>query len=105
LDARLSEEDGRTLQGLLGSTKTLIETTANDLLGLWQWRRDHPASLSQPAAQWPNGRSTHSTGFNGYAPGSLELIPGMGAMHPLVARRFQAAALDDFSRPQWAKFD
>src|SRR5205807_573751 len=32
-------------------------------------RRDHPAALRQPVAQWPNGRSTKSTGFNGYAPG------------------------------------
>jgi len=66
----LGEEGGRTLQGLIGSTKALIESTAKDLLDVWQWRRDHPGSLRQPAAQWPNGRSTQSTGFNGYAPGT-----------------------------------
>ena len=67
----LTEEDERTLQGLIGSTKALLEATAKDLLNLWCWRRDHPASLRQPTAQWPNGRSTQSTGFNGYAPGTL----------------------------------
>jgi hypothetical protein len=67
----LTEEDERTLQGLIGSTKALLEATAKDLLNLWRWRRDHPASLRQPAPQWPNGRSTQSTGFNGYAPGTL----------------------------------
>jgi hypothetical protein len=101
----LREEGERTLRGLIGSTKTLLETTAMDLLDLWRWRRDHPASLRQPAAQWPNGRSTQSTGFNGYAPGTLEFAPDMVMVHPVAARRFHAAALDDPARPQWATFD
>jgi hypothetical protein len=101
----LSEEAARTLQGLIDSTKALIESTAQDLLDLWQWRRAHPASLSKPLAQWPNGRSTQSTGFNGYAPATLKLAPGMAMVHPIAVRRFHAAALDDPSRPQWATFD
>jgi hypothetical protein len=56
-------------------------------------------------AQWKQGRSTHSTGFNGYAPGTLELAPGMAIMHPVAARRIHSAALDDPARPQWATFD
>jgi hypothetical protein len=101
----LSEEGERTLQGLTGSTKGLLETTAKDLLEFWQWRRDHPAALRQPASQWPQGRSTQSTGFNGYAPGTLELAPGMAIVHPVFARRIHSAALDDRARPQWATFD
>jgi hypothetical protein len=101
----LSEDGERTLRGLIDSTQALFETTAKDLLDFWQWRRSHPASLHQPVAQWPNGRSTQSTGFNGYAPGTLELAPGMAMVHPVAARRFHAAALDDPSRPQWAAFD
>lgn len=101
----LSEDGERTLQGLIKSTKALLETIAKDLLEFWQWRRNHPVNLRQPAAQWPNGRSTLSTGFNGYAPGTLELAPGMAMVHPVVARRFRSAALDDPSRPQWATFD
>lgn len=101
----LSEEDGRTLQGLIASTEALLETTAQDLLELWVWRRANPKALIQPKAQWQNGRSTRSTGFDGYAPGRLQLAPGMGMTHPVVARRFRAAALDDPARPQWAGFD
>jgi hypothetical protein len=101
----LTEEGERTLQGLIGSTKALIESTARDLLDLWQWRRDHPASLHQPAQQWPNGRSIQSTGFNGYAPGTLKLEPEMAMTHPVGGRRFRSAALDDRSRAQWATFD
>jgi hypothetical protein len=101
----LTEGAELTLQGLIASTKALLETTAKDLLGLWRWRRDHPASLSQPVAQWPHGRSTQSTGFNGYAPGTLELAPGMAIVHSVAARRFHAAALDDPARPKWAMFD
>jgi len=101
----LSEEGERTLKGLIDSTKTLLETTANNLLELWRWRRDHPAALRQPSAQWRDGRSIKSTGFNGYAPGTLELAPGMAMVHPVVARRIHSAALDDLARPQWATFD
>jgi hypothetical protein len=101
----LSEDAERTLQGLIDSTKALIESTAQDLRELWQWRRVHSASLRQPAAQWPNGRSTQSGRFNGYAPGTLELAPGMAMVNPVAARRIHAAALDDPSLPQWETFD
>ena len=101
----LTEGSEQTLQGLISSTKALLEATAKDLLEVWQWRRNHPASLRQPVSQWPQGRSTHSTGFNGYAPGTLELAPGMAIMHPVAARRIHSAALDDPARPQWATFD
>jgi hypothetical protein len=74
-------------------------------VNLWRWRRGQPADLRQPAEQWKDGLSTGSTGFNGYAPGSLVLAPGQGMMHPITARRFHAAALDDAARPQWAAFD
>ncbi len=101
----LSEEGERTLRGLFNSTNALLETIATDLLRFWHWRRDHPESLCQPAAQWPNGRSTMSTGFSGYAPGTIELEIGLAMTHPVVARRFRSAALDDPARPQWATFD
>ena len=101
----LHEEETRTLRGLMNSTSLLLEAGARHLLDLWRWRRAHPGDLRQPADQWKNGPSKQSTGFNGYAPGSLPLEPSMGMMHPATARRFHAAALDDASRPQWATFD
>lgn len=100
----LHEGGQRTLQGLMNSSVQLLETMATHLLDLWRWRRDHPADLRQPAEQWKDGPSTQSTGFNGYASGSLVLEPGLGMMHPITARRFHAAALDDAARRQWATF-
>ena len=101
----LSEEAEPTLRGLISSTKALLGTTAKDLVELWDWRRGNPQSLRQSVAQWQDGRSTQSTGFNGYAPGTLEFAPNMGIVHPVIGRRFRSAALDDPSRPQWAAFD
>jgi hypothetical protein len=101
----LHEEGTRTLQGLMNSTVLLLEAAAGHLLDLWRWRRAHPGDLRQPADQWKNGPSKQSTGFNGYAPGSLPLEPSMGMMHPITARRFHAAAVDDAARPQWTTFD
>lgn len=101
----LHEEGRQTLRGVMNSTSLLLEAGARRLLDLWRWRRAHPGDLRQPADQWKNGPSKQSTGFNGYAPGSLPLEPSMGMMHPATARRFHAAALDDASRPQWATFD
>lgn len=99
-------EDGlRTLEALSGSTANLLETIAVHLLDLWRWRRNHPSELRQPVEQWKNGPSTQSTGFSGYAPGSLTLDPSVGTLHPITARRIHAAALDDAARAQWAKFD
>jgi hypothetical protein len=101
----LSEESRRTHQGLIGSTKSLVETAATDLIALWRWRRNHPGSLKQPAVQWSTGRSTQSTGFNGYAPGSVSVEPGLAIVHPVTARRFRSAALDDRVRSEWDTFD
>jgi hypothetical protein len=101
----LHEEGTRTLQGLMNSTLILLEAAAEHMVDLWRWRRTRPSDLCQPADQWKNGPSKQSTGFNGYAPGSLPLQPGMGMMHPRTARRFHAAAVDDVARPRWATFD
>jgi hypothetical protein len=100
----LHEEAQQTLQGLMNSATQLVETMATHLIKLWRWRRGHPADLRQPAEQWKDGPSTRSTGFNGCAPSSLSLSPSMGMMHPVTARRFHAAALNDQARPEWATF-
>jgi hypothetical protein len=91
----LNEDAEQMLQGVINSTKALIETTATDLLDFWLWRRENQQSLQQPATQWLKGRSTEPKGFNGYAPGTLPLAPGMVMVHPVVARRFLSAAVGD----------
>jgi hypothetical protein len=101
----LTEDVGQTLDGLLKSTKALIEGAAQFLSQVWDWRRAHPDSLHQPKEQWPGGASREATSFAGYAPGSFEYSPDMMTTHRIVLRRIRAAALDDQSRPQWQAFD
>jgi hypothetical protein len=101
----LEEEAETTFRGVMDSTVALLETAAENLLELWQWRRNNRTALRQPRAQWLQGPSTNSTGFKGYAPGSLRLRRDMGILNPVTARRLRAAALDDAARPQWSRFD
>lgn len=101
----LTEDAEQTLDGLLRSTKSLIEGIAQELTQVWNWRRMHPDSLPQPSAQWPKGPSTESIGFSGYAPGSFKYSPDMMMTHPVILQRICAAALDDQSRSEWKAFD
>jgi hypothetical protein len=101
----LTEDAEQTLDGLLKSTKALIEGTAQFLSQVWDWRRAHPDILHQPKEQWPGGASGEATGFPGYAPGSFKYSPDMMTTHPIILHRICAAALDDQSRPQWQRFD
>ena len=101
----LTEDAEQTLGGLLKSTKSLIEGTAQELTDVWNWRRAHAKSLPQPKAQWPKGPSTEAVGFSGYAPGSFKYSPDMMMTHPVIFQRIRAAALDDESRVQWKAFD
>jgi len=101
----LTEDVEQTLDGLLKSTKALIEGAAQALSEVWNWRRAHPDSLHQPKEQWPDGASSEATGFSGYAPGSFKYSPDMMTTHPVILQRILAAALDDQSRDQWLTFD
>lgn len=101
----LTEEAPRTLEGLIRSTRDLVDSASAVLLDAWQWRRANPGALSQPREQWPAGVSTTSTGFVGYAPGTASYSPSQWMSHPAVLRRLRTAALDDATRPQWATFD
>ena len=101
----LTEDAQQTLDGLLKSTTALVEAVAEELLSVWKWRKSNPAKFTQPAAQWPNGVSTESGSFAGYAPGSFNYSPSMMMTHPVVVHRMRAAALDDKARPLWKTFD
>ncbi len=102
----LAEDATQTLGGLLDSTKAMISETAKLLIDVWKWRRDNPQILTQPAAQWPKGAATAAaSAFQGYAPRSRDISSSIVSTHPIVWRRFLAAALDDASRSQWDTFD
>jgi hypothetical protein len=79
----LTEDAAQTLNGIVRSTKTLIEGTAKQLIKVWGWRREHPNSLPQPKEQWSNGASTSSVKFCGYAPSSYLFDPDMMLTHPI----------------------
>lgn len=101
----LTEDAEQTLSGLVASTRLLIDRMGEALLEVWCWRRLHPDKLQQPKTQWPDGASTYSLGFSGYAPGSFSYSPSQFMTHPVVVRRMRAAALDDKTRSQWPTFD
>ena len=101
----LTEDAAQTLHGLLVSTKSLIERAAYHLKEVWIWRRARPQGLPQPEAQWPNCPANEPIRFSGYNPGTFEFSPSMAMMHPVLARRFRSAALDDESRRHWDSFE
>ena len=102
----LTEDAAQTLGGLLDSTKAMISRTAKLLIGVWEWRRDNPQILTQPAAQWPKGAATTPASvFQGYSPRSRDLSSSVAPVHPIVQRRFLTASLNDASRSQWDTFD
>lgn len=101
----LTENAGQTIAGVLRSAVTLIDATAAELVTCWAQRRTNPALLTQPRDQWPAGPSTDSTGFPGYAPGSLPYDPTDTVSDPSTLRRLRASALLDDIRGLWTSFD
>jgi hypothetical protein len=101
----LTEDSEQTLEGLLESTKTLVNGVSRALLEMWRWRRANPAALPQPREQWPQGVSTESVRFLGYAPGAYPYNPNMFMTHPDIVHRLRVAALSDDARDQWVGFD
>ena len=105
----LTEDVRQTLQGAMRSVCTLVEAIGERLSAAWEWRKEHPAELSQPQAQWQHvGRTAtpnRQPPFAGYAPGSHAYDPGIFSLHPDTATRLQAAALFDHQRHEWHQFD
>ena len=105
----LTEDVRQTLEGSMRSVCALVEALGEQLAAAWEWRRKHPAMLTQPRAQWL--RVDHAATpdrpppFAGYAPGSYAYDPGMFNLHPDTARRLRAAALMDQQREEWGQFD
>ena len=56
----LTEDAQQTLQGVIASTRRLVDEIAVQLIEVWEWRRAHPELLRQPVEQWPDGPSTSS---------------------------------------------
>ena len=101
----LTEEEEVTLSGLLQSTTSLLEATAEDLCDLWCWRKQNPTALPQPKEQWEEP-SRAATAFNGYAPGTHPLDASAAVvLHPTLKRRFCAACLSHADLANWSTFE
>jgi hypothetical protein len=48
----LTEDARQTLEGAMGSVRTLIEAVAEQLGAAWDWRKAHLDALQQPRTQW-----------------------------------------------------
>ncbi len=95
----VNEDEKHTLGGLLRSTASLVGSTGRDLLELWRWRNQNPKDLRQPAKQWGDQPSNNSTGFTGFTNNSVRIAPDAASLtHPILLRRYRAAALVDPGR-------
>ena len=105
----LTEDVRQTLEGSMRSVCALVEALGEQLAAEWEWRKEHPARLSQPRAQWPRVSDpaipNRQPPFAGYAPDSHAYRPGMFVGHPDTGRRLRAAALMDNQRHEWREFD
>ena len=105
----LTEDVRQTLEGSMRSVCALVEALGEQLAAAWAWRKEHPAKLSQPRAQWPHVGHTATPNrqppFAGYAPGSYAYKPEIFVSHPGTATRLRAAALMDHQRHEWRRFD
>jgi hypothetical protein len=101
----LTEEAQVTLQGLFNSAIYLLENSCSALKGIWAQRRAKPELLVQPLQQWPNPDLLPATQFEGYAPKRRTFSPKKVFTEPAVAKRLEAAALNDDRRARWAALD
>ena len=105
----LTEDVRQTLNGSMRSVCALVEALGEQLAAAWEWRKEHPAELSQPQDQWRDVGHTETPNrqppFGGYAPGSHAYNPEMFVTNPETARRLRAAALMDHQRHEWQQFD
>ena len=101
----LTESAETTLLGVLKSTLQFIGASGVLLLDLWRTRRASPGLLLQPREQWPDGPSSATAGFMGYAPDSIPYTPSSLTSDSILFRRMTAASLGDAARPAWEHFD
>ena len=105
----LTEDVRQTLEGSMRSVCALVEALGEQLAAEWEWRKEHPGTLTQPRAQWPRvsdpARPNPQPLFEGYAPGSHAYRPGVFIAHHDTGRRLLAAALMDHQRHEWRAFD
>lgn len=95
----LNENAALTLEGILGSTRQLIDDTCERLVEIWQQRTATPSLINQPVYQWSD--VPKECLFQGYDTSVQPPEIGMFMGHPIFVKRLQSAALMDKTRPLW----
>ncbi len=98
----LTESAETTFDGVLESTRKLVDAIGKELLEVWAQRKSDENRQSQPVhEQWPCDvwPSNHND-FAGYRSSSPQTITRLG-MSPIDFRRLRAAALDTSASHQW----
>lgn len=93
-DLVIHQPPGDILQGLLGSTSSLITSTMTQAGHVWTTRRTDPGMIVQPGGAWPQIDHAEHLHFPGYGkPANLKVIGGEIRMSPPDTRRLKAARI------------
>ena len=90
----LSEPAGLTLEESVRSAAELVTSIAVQASQHWEWRKDNPRNVSQPASQW-SSEPPAPIGFAGFDQGRVAFTPSQMISHSEFALRMQAAHLFD----------
>lgn len=100
-DAFIPVGSQEILEGLCDSTTKMIEAVVQEMVTCWDARRANPEAIVQHGAQWPTVEPSQSApAFPGYGP-PLSISGKQLVLHPLDARRWEAARASDDRVADW----
>ncbi len=95
----LNEDADITLNGVFASCREMLENICERLVKIWEERRQNPALLEQPIAQWR--AISKRCKFAGYKPQSEPIQADEIMSSGVLLRRMISASLDDAQRGMW----
>jgi hypothetical protein len=98
-DVALNEDGTVTLEGIIESTRALLDNSCEKLQEIWKTRRASPAIIDQPITQWSD--SAKQCLFQGYSSSAKPLDMSMLVSNPRVRFRVRTGAVDDAQRGLW----
>jgi len=96
----LNEDAAVTLEGIVKSSRDLLEVACERLVSLWNERRKEPALIPQPISQW--NTTAKKCAFRGYKPETPPLPMQVFITNPNFYRRMLASSMDDAHRSLWS---
>lgn len=98
-EIQLNEDAEITLTGIFNSVRNLNEILCEQLLEIWNERRDNPSLIEQPQIQWDD--KVRPCKFTGYDLTTEPLNADVLIGNPITARRVLASSVDDAHRSLW----